>query len=396
MKRLCLQRKAILGLSVFSIATLAGCDLRFADWSRAKFETTTSHQAPLAVGGTLDVATQSGSITITGAEVAECRVEATITAHAPTQEEAQQLADQVEIRLESAEDILKIRANKPDLAHNRSVAVSYAITAPRTINVLCESSYGSLHVANIEGAIKGKTSSGSVKAEEIKGELDLNTSYGSIACKHIDGQTVLLRSSSGSITVTDLKGAAKMETSYGSITCEESSGGNLELKTSSGGIRVSNASFGDCLADTSYGSITGNHLKGNNIKLHSNSGSVEVAEAQADTVDLHTSYGRVKAQQITTGNLLAESGSGGIDIACSESCPADLTANVKTAYGSITFAAPPRFSGAVHLATHYGTVRSALPVTMTGQLDKRNIVGRIGEGKGTLRLETSSGSIELK
>ncbi len=396
MKRFGLRRKAILSLSVLAIALVAGCDFEFANWSQARFETTVNRQAPLAANGTLDVATQAGSITITGADVADCNVKATIIARAPTEEEARQLAQQVEIRLESTEDTLKIRADKPDLTQNRSIAINYAITAPRTINVLCASSYGSLSVAGIEGVVKGKTSSGSVKAERIKGDIDLNTSYGSITCKHVAGQTVLLRSSSGSLAVADLQGSAKLETSYGSITCEESSGGNLELKTSSGRIKVTNASFGDCLADTSYGTIVGRHLKGTDIKFHSNSGSVEVTDSQADTVDLHTSYGRVKAAQITTGNLMADSGSGGIDIACSESCSAGLTANVKTSYGSITFAAPPHFAGEVHLATHCGSVHSALPVTMTGRLDKKNIVGRIGEGKGTLRLETSSGSIELK
>ena len=42
-----------------------------------------------------------GPITITGADSNECRVTAQIVGHAPTEEEAQELAEQVEIRLDS-------------------------------------------------------------------------------------------------------------------------------------------------------------------------------------------------------------------------------------------------------------------------------------------------------
>jgi len=53
-----------------------------------------------------------------------------------------------------------------------------------------------------------------------------------------------------------------------------------------------------------------------------------------------------------------------------------MNADVRTGYGSIRFTAPSAFGGGVHLATSYGNVR--------------------GDGPGTLRLETSSGSIVLK
>ena len=108
----------------------------------------------------------------------------------------------MEIRTETADHGLKIRADRPDLANNRSITVSYEITAPRRLNVLCLSDYGSLNAALLRGTVKGKTSSGSIKAEGIEGPLDLDTSYGSIDCRSIAGPTVLLRSRSGSITAT--------------------------------------------------------------------------------------------------------------------------------------------------------------------------------------------------
>jgi DUF4097 and DUF4098 domain-containing protein YvlB len=384
------------GLGVLSFVAVSGCCIPVGGWNQAKYERTVSKQAACEAGGTLDVATESGSVTIIGADTNECSVTAKIVGHAPTEEEARELAEQVEIRLDSSDATLKIRAEHPHLTNNRSIAVSYEITVPRRLNVLCLSDYGSLSVTNLQGAVKGKTSSGAIKAEQIDGPLDLDTSYGSIECRSIAGPTTLLRSSSGSLTATDLKGEAKLVTSYGAITCDTFTGTSLDLKTDSGKIEISNASFRTCLANTSYGSVACDHLKGDTIKLRSNSGSLNLAAIDAPSVDVSTSYGNVKAQEITTAKLSAGSGSGSINIVCTPATPTDLTAEVKSSYGSINFTAPPGFAGQVDLRTDYGSIHTALPVTVSGDITKTKVAGKIGEGKGLLHLETGSGSISLK
>jgi len=380
---------------LFLIAA-CGCDMDFADWGRAKAEKTFTDEAVLLPGGALDVLTQSGSIAITGADVVDCNIVARVVAHAPTEEEAQQLAEEVRITLELADNVLKVRADKPLLANNRSITVSYTITCPRHIDLLCQSDYGNLRTANLVGTVKARTSSGSIRAVEIEGPIDLNTSYGSIKCTDIVGPTALLQSSSGSISVTGLKCSAKARTAYGSISCRESSGGSLDLKTKSGRVTLVNVSFTDCGAETEYGSVASRAFTGKNVKLHSSSGDVGLANAQADSIDLHTSYGRVEAREITTDNLLAGSGSGSIDIVCTESCPANLKAKAKTTYGSVDFKAPSRFSGEVRLITGYGSVQTALPLTVTGRIDKKDVAGRIGEGTGEIHLEAGSGSVDLR
>jgi DUF4097 and DUF4098 domain-containing protein YvlB len=386
----------VIGLSILWFVVLSGCYVQVGGCHQAHYRRTVSRQSACDPGSTLDVATQSGSITITGADGNECSVTAEIVASAPTEEEAQELAEQTEIRLETAGDTVKIRADHPHLANNRSIAVNYEIKAPRRINVLCQSEYGSLTTTHLAGAIKGKTGSGSIKAEQIEGPVDLDTSYGSIECRGIAGPTVLLRSGSGSITAADLKGEAKIVTSYGSITCDTFSGTTLDLKTDSGKIAISNASFRSCLANTSYGSVAGNHLQGDTIKLHSNSGSLDLAALDSPSLDLSTSYGNIKAHEITAAKLLAQSGSGSVTIVCTPASPVDLTAEVKSSYGSIDFTAPPGFSGPVDLRTDYGSIHTALPVTVSGAITKTKITGKIGEGTGLLHLQTGSGSISLK
>ncbi|MCL5281147.1 MAG: hypothetical protein M1376_14700 [Planctomycetes bacterium] len=167
------QLNEVIGLFILSFFTFGGCDLSIDGINQAQSQRTISRQAPCAPVSTLDVATESGSITITGTDSNECSVTARIVAYAPTEEEAQELAEQTEIKLDSTDNTVKIRADKPHLSTNRSIAISYEITGPRRLNVLCQSDFGSLSTIDLQGNIKGKTSSGSIKAAQIDGPVDL-------------------------------------------------------------------------------------------------------------------------------------------------------------------------------------------------------------------------------
>ncbi len=398
MKRLCSHRNLLAGLCALMFLAAFGCDVEVGSWNQVnqvKSERMVDLQTPATVGGTLDVDTSSGSITINGNDVSDCSIRAEIVARAPSDDEASGLAEEVEIKLEQVGDTLKVRAEKPDLDRNRSIIVSYSITLPRRMNIVCKSSYGSLDVTNIEGAVSAKTSSGSIEGRNIAGQTELRTSYGSIKCSDIKGPSVTLYSSSGSIDASRIQGPAEIESSYGSVTCENYSDGDLNLKSGSGRIKISEATFGTCNAHTSYGSVSCDTAKGDTITLHSSSGSIDIADSTAPTMDLDTSYGRVSAKQITTSQLKARSGSGSVNIDCSSACPADLVAEIKSSYGSVDVVAPSHFSGQVYLSTSYGSVTTDLPVTVSGKISKKKLSGTVGEGNGKLHLETSSGSIHL-
>jgi len=374
---------------------ISGCDLQIGGWGQAKYEKTVQRQAPITAGSTLLVKTSSGSITIIGGDVTECSVIATICGRAPTEEEAQLLAEQVKIELETVGNTLTVKAEKPPRKNRRSISISYDITVPKQTNIECASSYGAIEIANIEGQINGKTSSGSIEAKNIVGPVNLDTSYGSVNCRNITGDNITVKSSSGSITAEIIKGPAQLTTSYGSIACTDMSDGDIKLKTNSGKIKLSNVSFGDCDAHTSYGSIVSDELKGESIKLHSGSGGISVKESSANTINLSTSYGRITCRQITTNNITAKSGSGNLDIACSDSTPDEIVADLVTSYGSIDFAAPQDFTGQVDLSTSYGSIKTNRPITINGEISKKKLKGTIGEGNGKLHMQTSSGSINL-
>ncbi len=338
---------------------ISGCDIQIGDWGQAKYERTVQRQAPLAAGSTLVAETSLGSVTITGGDVTECSVIARICGRAPTEEEAQLLAEQVKIELEAAGNTMTVKAYKPPKKNKRSISISYDIIVPKQTDIECASSYGAIELANINGQASGKTSSGSIDAKNIEGPVNLDTSYGSVNCRNITGD-------------------------------------NITVKSSSGKIKLSNASFVDCDAHTSYGSIVSDKLNGDLIKLHSGSGNINVTDSSADTTNLSTSYGRITCRQITTNDITAKSGSGNLDIVCSDSTPDEIVADLVTSYGSIDFAAPQDFTGQVDLSTSYGSIRTSRPITINGEISKKKIKGTIGEGNGKLHMQTSSGSINLQ
>lgn len=349
---------AVFGCCLWLLFTVVGCDFHIGNISQAKYQRTVEKQSPLESGSTLVVGTSSGSITINGADVSECGIVAEITGRAPTEQEAQEIVEQVFIVLEKSGRTLTVKADKPRLKNNRSISISYDITVPKQTMIQCNSSYGALKLSNIDGNVSGKTSSGSITAETIAGSVDLDTSYGS-------------------------------------VTCLDVTGGDVKVKSSSGKIQLTRASFGNCDLHTSYGSVTAEQVEGDSIKLHSSSGSINVTKASVPVSDIYTSYGKITCREITAADITAKTSSGGIDIAYSSSAPSEITANVVTSYGSIDFTAPADFSGRVELGTNYGSVSTDLPIMITGQINKKKITGTIGQGTGKLFLKTSSGSVRL-
>ena len=97
---------------------------------------------------------------------------------------------------------------------------------------------------------------------------------------------------------------------------------------------------------------------------------------------------------------MASSQKGSMDISCADSCPAEIVADVSSEWGKVRFKAPPRYEGTVELESEFGSVKLDMPADVRGTLlnttthDK--VSGRIGSGKGNLRLFTNLGSVRLR
>jgi hypothetical protein len=234
-----------LSLCLCSLLAVSGCVIHIGDWPRAKYEKTIRLQAPLESGSTVVAKTNYGSIKAGGADTTDCNVVATISAQAPTKEEAAEIAEKVTIHLESAGKTLTVRADKPHVKNNRSISISYQITVPVQTNIECASSYGSIELADTSGYVKAHTSYGSIDCDSINGQIQADTSYGSVDCREIISDELTAGSNYGNIDIeySDLAPAeiqAHVSTSYGSINFTAPPGftGQVELATSYGSIKT--------------------------------------------------------------------------------------------------------------------------------------------------------------
>jgi len=234
-----------LGLCLCLLLAVSGCVIHIGDWPRAKYEKTIRLQTPLESGSTVVAKTNYGSIKVGGADTTDCNVVATIRVQAPTEEEAAEIAEKVNVHLEPAGKTLTVRADKPHVKNNRSISISYQITVPMQTDIECASSYGSIELADTSGYVKAHTSYGSIDCDSINGQIQVDTSYGRVDCREIISDELTAGSNYGNIDIEySDSGPAEIQayvsTSYGSIdfTAPPGFAGQVELATNYGSVKT--------------------------------------------------------------------------------------------------------------------------------------------------------------
>ncbi len=181
--------------------------------------------------------------------------------------------------------------------------------------------------------------------------VNLKTSGGSISVDDLEG-TVDIRTSGGSLDFNNIKGPVTGKTSGGSISIGKVEG-DVDVNTSGGSIHIENA-YGTVKAHTSGGGITVNEVMG--------------------TIQADTSGGSVKAyiSQQPKGNC-----------------------RLKTSGGSITVYLAEDVSLNVDAGTSGGSIHTEFPVTIQGNISKKELKAQINGGGPELYLHTSGGSIYI-
>lgn len=199
--RNCYIPRASLSCLLCVVLLLAGCTINVGGCAmNAKHQRTIPLSAPMSPGSTFVAETHNGSITTNGADVADCNLIATITARARTEEEAIELAEKVEVSLESVGDRLVVKIEKPTNLVNKSVGVSLDATIPNRANLELVTHNGSVRITEITGRINAKTHNGKVTTTKVSGYVKLVTHNGSITCKDASGD-MNLKTHNGSVKV---------------------------------------------------------------------------------------------------------------------------------------------------------------------------------------------------
>ena len=262
-------------LSAGCCINLGGC------FMQAKYERTMQLSAPLSPGSAFEAQTHNGSITIKGADVTECSMTATIVAQAGTDEEAQELAEQVNVTLAPSGNRLVTKIDRPTQLVNKSVSVSLDIIVPNKTDLGLVSHNGAIEISDIIGRIEATSHNGKVTGDKITGTAAFETHNGAIICDEISGN-IKLTSHNGGIKAFYIDTAPAV--------CDISIvtyNGSIELKTPSNlsakiDVSTHNGSINTDLPITVSGKISKSKLTGTigagegQLHLETHNGSIRI------------------------------------------------------------------------------------------------------------------------
>ena len=259
----------------------AGCCINLGCVMLGRYERTVELSAPLAPGSTFAAQTHNGPITVKGADVTECSVTATIVTRAASDEEAEELSDQVDVTLVPSSDRLTVKIDKPTRLINKSVSVSLDVVVPNQTSLELITHNGAVQLTDITGHIDATTHNGKATAENVSGSTILETHNGEVRCREISGDSDL-HTHNGGVDVVYAETApsvcdVSIVTHNGSIdfTSPPDFSARVNASTNNGSVRTD-------LLITVTGKISKNRLAGTigtgegKLHLETHNGSIKI------------------------------------------------------------------------------------------------------------------------
>ena len=200
---------------------------------------------------------------------------------------------------------------------------------------------------------------------------DIYLAVGRITAENVDG-TIRLDTHAGGVTARGMSGSLVVDTGSGSV---EVSGmqGSLNVDTGSGSVRVSDVNGDEMIVDTGSGRVVAENVTAQRVVIDTGSGSIDLRRGSARDVRLDTGSGSVNAELGgAIDRLIVDTGSGGVTLAL----PRDLDASL-------------------HIDTGSGGISVEHAVRVTRQ-SRRELQGVVGNGRGTVRIDTGSGSVRIR
>lgn len=303
---------------------------------------------------------------------------------------------------ESAQGVTLLATGPKNWRENTKI--DFQVTVPENFNLDLSTSGGNIELQNIKGNLNGRTSGGNLVVNQTEGAHSLKTSGGNIAIHSSSGEGSV-STSGGNIAVNTLSGKFSLLTSGGNIVLESSklegdvrtSGGNIvcknteingEVKTSGGNITVDKAPQGISVA-TSGGNIQINSAN-TFAEAKTSGGNITITEVDG-WITAHTSGGNV------TARMVGDPSTGKRDV------------ELLSSGGTLTLTVPEGLGMNIEIETNYNTrnnwgkepeIKSDFEIS-TRKEDKGNMIhlygsGQVGDGKNTIRLKTTGGSVYLK
>jgi lia operon protein LiaG len=203
------------------------------------------------------------------------------------------------------------------------------------------------------------------------------------------GQRLVIHWGVGDATVSNVDGDIRVSVASATVTSEHTKG-HLSLDTGSGGVTITDAQ-GDVTLDTGSGGVTVNGVKGETLSMDTGSGSIRASDIDVRTLKADIGSGGIRLGRVRASRVNIDTGSGGAEL---EFLAAIDELVVDAGSGGVTVHLPATQGADVEIETGSGGIDSDFPVQTT-KLQRNYLRGRIGDGKGRIKIESGSGHIRL-
>ncbi len=214
--------------------------------------------------------------------------------------------------------------------------------------------------------------------------------YADLAIRVPEGQRIDVYLAVGKLTATNVHGQIRLDGAGADVTA---SGivGPLVVDVGSGGVRVRDIQ-GEVSLNTGSGEVDAASIRGDALRIDTGSGGATVATVQTRLLDVETGSGDLEITGAAAQDVRLDTGSGAVRCELVTN-PGRL--DVDTGSGEVTLTLPPSYGAMVDIDTGSGGIDVDFPVTAR-KFGRDHLTGQIGDGRGTLRIETGSGGIHLR
>jgi hypothetical protein len=203
------------------------------------------------------------------------------------------------------------------------------------------------------------------------------------------GKSVEVREAVGEADVRGVEGTVRLDIGSGGVTATGVRGA-LSLETGSGSVTVSDVE-GELDVDTGSGSVDLTGIRGPSVLVDTGSGTVTASDIESPAVDVDTGSGNIRLERVSSADVTLDTGSGAVDVELLERVDNLM---VDTGSGSVTLHLPPGVGAEIEAETGSGGIDVDVPVQIRS-VKRDHLLGRIGDGRGRINIDTGSGSIRL-
>jgi len=204
------------------------------------------------------------------------------------------------------------------------------------------------------------------------------------------GKDVAVMLAVGRMDAVDLEADILMDTGSGKVTVQNVVG-DVDVDTGSGSVVVEDVE-GEVKVDTGSGEVEISGIRGNRVFVNTGSGSVTGSGVEAESLEIDTGSGSVELDRVSAAEISVDTGSGEVELSLLSDVDRLM---VDTGSGGVVIEVPEELGALVEIDTGSGGIQVDVPFSAV-ESKRSYLRGRLGDGEGTILIETGSGGVRLR